>query len=222
MASRQITRRIVTSASIALCLIFFLFIRPQGPPSPAVRAPGHIDHSAPVSAPGITIQDSTLKGDVVMPKLGNETVKAELGRATWKYFHTVMARFPETPTEDQKEALRSYIYLFARLYPCGECAEHFMQHLSKYPPQVSSRNAASGWACFVHNEVNAMLGKPEFDCTNLGEFYDCGCGGDEEEGKGKEGTAASRSDAGKVATGQHDGPAVEISKEELVTSRCGA
>jgi FAD-linked sulfhydryl oxidase len=43
--------------------------------------------------------------------------RAELGRATWKYFHTVMARFPETPTDDQKEALRSYIYLFARLYP---------------------------------------------------------------------------------------------------------
>ncbi|EKV10976.1 FAD dependent sulfhydryl oxidase Erv2, putative [Penicillium digitatum PHI26] len=171
MASRQITRRIVTSASIALCLIFFLFIRPQGPPSPAIRAPGHIDHSAPASAPGITIQDSTLKGDVIMPKLGNETVN-------------------------------------------GECAEHFMQHLSKYPPQVSSRNAASGWACFVHNEVNTMLDKPEFDCTNLGEFYDCGCGGDEKEGEPKEVSAASRPDTGKEGTGQHDGPAVEISKEE--------
>ncbi|KAJ5355996.1 ERV/ALR sulphydryl oxidase [Penicillium concentricum] len=208
MANRQITRRIVTSAAIALCLIFFLFIRPQGPPSPAVRAPGHIDHSVPTSAPGITIQATTLKGDVVMPKLGNETAKAELGRATWKYFHTVMARFPETPTEDQKEALRSYIYLFARLYPCGECAEHFMQHLSKYPPQVSSRNAASGWACFIHNEVNAMLDKPEFDCANLGDFYDCGCGGDEE------GAAASKSNAAKEGTGEHDGPAVEISIEE--------
>lgn len=43
--------------------------------------------------------------------------RAELGRATWKYFHTVMARFPEKPTEDQQEALRSYILLFARLYP---------------------------------------------------------------------------------------------------------
>jgi FAD-linked sulfhydryl oxidase len=75
MANRQITRRITISAAISLCLIFFLFIRPQGPPSPAIRAPGHIDHSAPASAPGITIHDSTLKGDVVMPKLGNETVK---------------------------------------------------------------------------------------------------------------------------------------------------
>lgn len=45
------------------------------------------------------------------------TCRAELGRATWKYFHTVMARFPETPTDDQQDALRSFIHLFARLYP---------------------------------------------------------------------------------------------------------
>ncbi|CAL5868398.1 uncharacterized protein PFLUO_LOCUS2623 [Penicillium psychrofluorescens] len=209
MASRQITRRIAISAAISLFLIFFLFIRPHGPPSPAVRAPGHIDHSA---APGITIHDDMLKGDVVMPKLGNATAKAELGRATWKYFHTVMARFPEKPTVDQQDTLRSYIHLFARLYPCGECAAHFQQHLAKYPPQVSSRNAAAGWACFIHNEINIMLDKPEFDCTNLGDFYDCGC---EDEGEKKkeeeEGSAASQ----KESSGgqQHEGLAVEISRE---------
>jgi FAD-linked sulfhydryl oxidase len=51
-----------------------------------------------------------------------------------------------------------------------------------------------------------MLDKPEFDCANLGDFYDCGC--NEDEGKGKEGSA-SRSDA----DAERDGPAVEISKE---------
>ncbi|KAJ6120453.1 hypothetical protein N7523_004733 [Penicillium sp. IBT 18751x] len=213
MANRQITRRIAISAAIAICLLFFLFIRPQGPPSPAVRAPGHISHNPPAS--GITIQEDTLKGAVVMPRLGNETAKAELGRATWKYFHTVMARFPEKPTFDEQEALRSYIHLFARLYPCGECAEHFQQHLSKYPPQVSSRNAAAGWACFIHNEVNAMLDKPEFDCNDLGSFYDCGCAGDEESGdeKTKDGRSASRADTPQNAADLHDHLAVEISKE---------
>jgi hypothetical protein len=44
-------------------------------------------------------------------------IRAELGRATWKYFHTMLARYPEDPTEEQQETLRSYIYLFARLYP---------------------------------------------------------------------------------------------------------
>ena len=29
----------------------------------------------------------------------------------------MLARYPEEPTEDQQETLRSFIYLFARLYP---------------------------------------------------------------------------------------------------------
>ena len=63
------------------------------------------------------IAPETLKGEVVMPKLGNETAKAELGRAAWKLFHTTMARFPDEPTAEESEALKSYIWLFARLYP---------------------------------------------------------------------------------------------------------
>ena len=43
--------------------------------------------------------------------------RAELGRAAWKVLHTTFARFPEKPTEDEKEALRTYVHLFQRLYP---------------------------------------------------------------------------------------------------------
>ncbi|PLB36611.1 flavin-linked sulfhydryl oxidase ERV2 [Aspergillus candidus] len=179
MANRHITRRILLSAIGLLFFLFLFFVRPQGPPSPAIRAPGHLDHSA---AAKLTKDDLT-RGEVVMPRLGNETAKAELGRATWKYFHTMLARYPEKPTTEQQETLRSYIYMFARLYPCGECASHFQGHLQKYPPQVSSRNAAAGWGCFIHNEVNVMLEKTEFDCNKIGDFYDCGCSG-EEDGDG--------------------------------------
>jgi len=90
--------------------------------------------------------------------------------------HTTFARFPEKPTDDEKEALRSYVHLFQRLYPCGECAEHFGQVLAKYPPQVSSRSAAAMWGCYVHNIVNKRLKKPEFNCEDIGDAYDCGCG----------------------------------------------
>jgi len=34
------------------------------------------------------------------------------------------------------------------------------------------------WGCFVHNMVNKRLKKAEFECKNLGELYDCGCGED--------------------------------------------
>ena len=100
----------------------------------------------------------------------------------------MMARFPEEPTEEESTALRTYIQLFARLYPCGDCATHFRALLAKYPPQVGSRNSAAAWACFVHNQVNDRLGKPQFDCTQIGDFYDCGCGDDDdEESEGKTG-----------------------------------
>lgn len=67
----------------------------------------------------------------------------------------------------------------------GECATHFRQILDKYPPQVSTRSNAAAWACHVHNEVNRSLGKEVFDCSHIGDFYDCGCA-DEEGGKGVE------------------------------------
>lgn len=90
----------------------------------------------------------------------------------------MMARFPEKPSEEDSLALKTYIHLFARLYPCGDCASHFQQLLKKFPPQIGSRNAAAGWACHVHNQVNERLKKPMFNCNNIGDFYDCGCGDD--------------------------------------------
>ena len=57
----------------------------------------------------------------------------------------------------------------------GECAGHFRHILNKFPPQVSSRSSAAAWACHVHNEVNKSLEKELFDCSNIGDFYDCGC-----------------------------------------------
>lgn len=125
----------------------------------------------------------SLHGKPIAPKLGNATIKAELGRAAWKVLHTTFARFPEKPTDDEKEALRSFVHLFQRLYPCGECSEHFGKVLAKYPPQVSSRSSAATWGCYVHNIVNKRLKKPEFDCANIGDAYDCGCAEEEKDDK---------------------------------------
>ena len=61
-----------------------------------------------------------LDGKAIAPKLGNETLKAELGRAAWKLFHTTLACFPEKPTADESASLRTYLHLFQKMYPCGE------------------------------------------------------------------------------------------------------
>lgn len=178
--------------------------------------PSHLAPTSTEKKLGRT-SEAVLTGHVIAPKLGNATAKyvhrhlcadmiyrtggrltskrrAELGRAAWKVLHTTFARFPESPTEEEQEALRSYVHLFQRLYPwyvlhhvahtkvmrktnrdcSGECAEHFGQVLAKYPPQVSSRTAAAMWGCYVHNIVNKRLKKPEFNCADIGDAYDCG------------------------------------------------
>lgn len=196
-ASRRYIITLLT-ASILAGYLFVSFFRglPTGSPG--------IDYASS-KAPG-PVAAEQLNGHSIMPKLGNETAKAELGRATWKYFHTVMARFPDKPTTDESAALKSYIHLFQRLYPCGECSEHFRQILDKFPPQTSSRSAAAVWACHVHNEVNKSLNKEIFDCSNIGDFYDCGCAEDadtdgrkEAVGETGDGASTASSEAGSGA-----------------------
>ncbi|PSN65606.1 FAD-linked sulfhydryl oxidase-like protein ERV2 [Corynespora cassiicola Philippines] len=172
--------RFALLALFLLAMFTFLLIGSyQGPGQPA-----------PIRASKGKNSGAVLTGHAIAPKLGNATAKAELGRASWKVLHTTFARFPEKPTEDEKEALRSFVHLFQRLYPCGECAEHFGQVLAKYPPQVSSRSAAAMWGCYVHNIVNKRLHKPEFNCENIGDAYDCGCGDEDPKDKGQTGSAA--------------------------------
>ncbi|KAL8731518.1 MAG: hypothetical protein Q9166_003364 [cf. Caloplaca sp. 2 TL-2023] len=132
----------------------------------------------------LNINPEVLKGEAIAGKIANETIKAELGRSAWRLLHTTMSSYPLHPTTSEQSALSSYIHLFARLYPCGECATHFQQILKKYPPQVGGRKAAEMWGCTVHNEVNKSLGKERFDCARVGEVYDCGCG---DENKGDSG-----------------------------------
>jgi len=71
MAKPPTPRLVLVSAIALVFIIFILFFEPQGPPSPAARAPGHLDKSPA----NFVIDDEILKGGVVMPKLGNETAK---------------------------------------------------------------------------------------------------------------------------------------------------
>ncbi|OCK80425.1 hypothetical protein K432DRAFT_297698 [Lepidopterella palustris CBS 459.81] len=175
-ASRRFILLLILAAGFISIIFLTSFRDAEGGRNPNAIIPAQNDQ----------VHSAQLSGHVIASKLGNATAKAELGRAAWKVLHTTFARFPEKPTKDESEALRSFVHLFQRLYPCGECAEHFGKVLEKYPPQVSSRSAAATWGCYVHNIVNKRLHKPEFDCSKIGDAYDCGCA-DDEENKAKSG-----------------------------------
>lgn len=124
-------------------------------------------------------------GSPIMGSMTNQTLRAELGRSAWKLLHTMTVKYPVEPNEDEKELMLDYLYSFARLYPCGECARHFRKVLEQYPPNVTDRDSLSLWGCKVHNVVNKRLEKPIYDCEKLQKDYQCGCGDEDAEVKGE-------------------------------------
>jgi HAMP domain-containing protein len=111
----------------------FLILQPV---SPAVRLANEVDFDALIPA-------ATL-GSIIAPKKAlNETARAELGRSTWRLLHTMAQRYPDKPTDDERQTFKSFIYLLSRLYPCAECAAHFQTMLKQYPPQTANRNTGA-------------------------------------------------------------------------------
>ncbi|ANZ73509.1 BA75_00355T0 [Komagataella pastoris] len=175
----KFNKRVATLTATLLSFIVLYTLFNSG-----ARFANQLDQPVPLKTPELIIPNQSTKNDAplpFMPKMANETLKAELGNASWKLFHTILARYPESPSENQKSTLNDYIYLFAQVYPCGDCARHFNLLLQKYPPQLSSRQVAAVWGCHIHNQVNKRLEKPQYDCSNILEDYDCGCGSDEKE-----------------------------------------
>lgn len=98
--------------------------------------------------------------------------KEQIGRATWTLLHTIAAQYPDHPSSRQKRDAKNLIDIMTRMYPCGECAEHFSEVVKAYPPQVGSRQEFSQWMCRIHNVVNRSIGKAEFNCSYVSSRWE--------------------------------------------------
>ncbi|KAH0538506.1 hypothetical protein FGG08_004893 [Glutinoglossum americanum] len=101
-----------------------------------------------------------------------------LGRGTWTFLHTLSATYPSHATPNQQSDMRAFLMLFAKLYPCWNCAQDFQAWMQKggNEPRVRGRGEFGTWMCEAHNEVNRKLGKKEFDCRRWEERWRTGWG----------------------------------------------
>lgn len=115
----------------------------------------------------------------------NRAWRDELGSHTWFFLHTLAAKYPESPCEADKTAMRWQIALLAQLYPCTICRAHIRHKLLHdiEPVNVTDRATLSSWLCRLHNLVNTDLGKPLHECTlraldakYLNDCADCSIG----------------------------------------------
>ena len=129
--------------------------------------------------PSLNQQEADVSSDASPTMTTYTTTREDLGRATWTFLHTFAAQYPDEPTRRQEKDARELIGLMTRAYPCAECAAHFEEIVRANPPDCSSGLALQQWMCAAHNEVNASLGKPRFNCDDVGKRWsalDCGDG----------------------------------------------
>lgn len=74
MAARPTTRLVFLSTFALFFIFYFVFVQPKAPDSPATRAPGHLMDAKSLSG-NLALSEDVLNGQVIMPKLGNETAK---------------------------------------------------------------------------------------------------------------------------------------------------
>lgn len=98
------------------------------------------------------------------PITGAPPTPVEVGNAGWTILHTAAAAFPNKPSVDQQQAMRSFIQSWSMVYACGHCAYHMRTVLASKPPVVDSKRDVSRYICELHNNVNYMLGKDTYDC----------------------------------------------------------
>ena len=96
------------------------------------------------------------------------------GPAAWNVLHVACHSFPEEPTHEEREALRQFLWLFARLLPCCRCRAHFLDLLESTLTSEALRNRSSmvRFMNDAHNEVNARLGKPVWTQEESDRLYD--------------------------------------------------
>ena len=90
--------------------------------------------------------------------------KPEIGRRTWALLHSIANTFPENPSEKDKNMMKKFLYGLARSYPCKVCGGHLIRMLDKKGIQMDSRKEFGNYLCNVHNIVNKVLNKTQFNC----------------------------------------------------------
>ncbi|CCC68033.1 hypothetical protein NCAS_0A14750 [Naumovozyma castellii] len=120
------------------------------------------------------VEEAEVEEEAAVIEEEDYAYKRGLGRASWKHFHTMLARFPDEPRDEDRDKLIQLIELFGELYPYVDYKLKYQEKIRSIPMQTSSRTAVSLWGCHIHNSINEDIGKSLYDCSIILQEYDCG------------------------------------------------
>ena len=91
----------------------------------------------------------------------------------WFFLYTAAMNYSMTPTETLRKKYYEFIQNFALFMPDIDIANDFLKLLDMYPvtPYLENRQTLIHWVHFIHNKVNAKLGKREISLQESLEVY---------------------------------------------------
>ena len=103
--------------------------------------------------------------------------KPEIGRHSWALLHSMANTYPDNPTEEEKKIMTKFMYGLAKSYPCKVCGGHLLKMLDKKGLKIDSKKEFGEYLCNIHNIVNKVLNKTQFDCNKTFDvwngYYNC-------------------------------------------------
>ena len=123
-------------------------------------------------------------GDLLTPEGASKPLtltKQEIGRKTWALLHSMAATYPNEPTEEDKNQITKFMYGLANNFPCKICGSHLLRMLQKEGVKADSREELVHYICKIHNIVNKVLNKPQFDCKKAFDIWGGDCGWDDND-----------------------------------------
>ena len=92
----------------------------------------------------------------------------------WGVIHLTTLSYPAMPTQEDKNAIRTFVETISKVLPCLNCRQNFNEHIKKIPLTdeiLATNTTLIQWGIDMHNEVNKMLGKPSITISDVIDIY---------------------------------------------------
>lgn len=95
------------------------------------------------------------------------------GKHLWKSIHYIALGYPSRPSDDDKEAYRTFFHNLWRVIPCYKCANNYKEHLVELPiePFLDTTDRLFEWTVLLHNIVNRDTGKRSYSLQEAYKLY---------------------------------------------------
>jgi len=88
----------------------------------------------------------------------------------WKFMHYVALAYPAKPTEEDKKNYKIFFESIQNILPCGMCSHNYKTHLKELPltdKVLESNVTLLKWSIDMHNKVNVLNGKREYESEEV-------------------------------------------------------